>query len=178
MVVAVAACGDDTSSESLTSFGSASDTTSASASDAGTGMTGSTDSTVSSASDSGSSATTDASATSPGTSTTDPTTSAGPTSSSTGGDPTTDGTGGSDGGSAGGADLGDCVGLGAWTSCTMYCEAILEACTPDGCGGSTVVYYGDIDDCTGQVDGSGSSQGCSESFQMGGGNSFARCCCG
>jgi hypothetical protein len=163
--VGITACTDDESSESLTSFGSMTS--------AGTGTSAASE--TASASDT---------STSPGTSSTsgtatDPatdagTSSAGPTSDTTQGETTGDPATGS----TGDAELGECIGLGAWTSCTMYCEAILEACVPDGCGGSTVVYYGDIGDCTGQVDGGGSSQACGDAFQTGGGNSFARCCCG
>ena len=75
-------------------------------------------------------------------------------------------------------DLGECVGLGAWTSCDMYCAAILEVCVESGCDGSTVVYYDDVNVCTAMTNGSGSAQSCSDGFDMSGQNSFARCCCG
>jgi hypothetical protein len=81
----------------------------------------------------------------------------------------------SDGGSGEG-ELGDCIGIGAWESCAQYCEANLDVCVEAGCGGVTVVYYGDIEACT-AMRGNGEATPCDEGFAMGGGASFARCCC-
>lgn len=73
--------------------------------------------------------------------------------------------------------LAECFGLGVWQSCTEYCTALKTTCVAGGCDGATVVYYGDVDACT-AMDSSGSSaQGCDDGFDMGGGNSFGRCCC-
>lgn len=80
-------------------------------------------------------------------------------------------------GGTGAGELGECVGIGAWTSCAQYCEAVLDVCVEGGCGGSTVVYYGDVNDCTAMAAGSGEATACDAAFMGGGGASFARCCC-
>jgi hypothetical protein len=82
----------------------------------------------------------------------------------------------SDGGSGEG-ELGECLGIGAWESCAQYCEAILDVCIEGGCGGATVVYYGDVASCN-AMRGEGEATPCDEGFSMGGGVSFVRCCCG
>jgi hypothetical protein len=83
----------------------------------------------------------------------------------------------SSGGGSGEGELGECIGIGAWESCAQYCEAGLDVCVEAGCGGVTVVYFGDIGDCTAATRGNGAATPCDESFAMGGGASFARCCC-
>jgi hypothetical protein len=80
-------------------------------------------------------------------------------------------------GGSGEGELGECVGIGAWESCAQYCEAVLEVCVEGGCGGATVVYYGDVAACN-AMRGNGEATPCDEGFAMGGGASFARCCCG
>lgn len=82
----------------------------------------------------------------------------------------------SSGGGSGEGELGECIGIGAWESCAQYCEANLDVCVEGGCGGATVVYYGDVADCN-AMRGSGEATPCDEGFGMGGGASFARCCC-
>lgn len=77
----------------------------------------------------------------------------------------------------GGGELGECLGTGAWQSCAQWCSANDAACVEAGCDGSTVVYYGDVDTCTSMGVGNGDAQACDAAFQMGGGISFARCCC-
>ena len=78
----------------------------------------------------------------------------------------------------GGGALGECLGTGAWQTCAQWCSANDSACVEGGCDGSTVVYYGDVDACTAMGQGQGDAQACDADFQMGGGISFARCCCG
>ena len=73
--------------------------------------------------------------------------------------------------------LAECFGLGVWQSCTQYCEAGDATCVASGCDGATVVYYGDVDACVAMESSNSSAQGCDEGFDMGGGNSFGRCCC-
>lgn len=80
-------------------------------------------------------------------------------------------------GGTGEVGLGECIGLGAWESCAQYCEAVLEVCVEAGCDGSTVVYYGDVAECTDMQGGNGEATPCDEAFGMGGGVSFGRCCC-
>ena len=80
-------------------------------------------------------------------------------------------------GSPGDGQLGGCIGTGAWTSCAMYCEANLDVCVQGGCGGATVVYYKDATDCEAQQVDSTEATPCDQPFAMGGGISFARCCC-
>lgn len=77
----------------------------------------------------------------------------------------------------GGGELGECLGTGAWQSCAQWCSANDAACVEGGCDGATVVYYGDVDTCTSMGVGNGDAQACDADFQMGGGISFARCCC-
>lgn len=86
--------------------------------------------------------------------------------------PATDGTG-----NPGDGQLGGCIGTGAWTSCAMYCEANLDVCVEAGCGGATVVYYKNVGDCTSDQADSSAATPCNDPFAMGGGISFARCCC-
>jgi hypothetical protein len=100
--------------------------------------------------------------------------------SSSGPPPGTDDATSTPGDSSGGpgqGELGECIGIGAWESCAQYCEAVLDVCVEAGCDGATVVYYGDVADCTAMADGNGEATGCDEGFGMGGGASFARCCC-
>lgn len=80
-------------------------------------------------------------------------------------------------GNPGDGGLGECVGTGAWESCAQYCSAVLDTCVEAGCGGATVHYYNDVGACTAMETDSTSAQPCDEPFQMGGGISFARCCC-
>jgi hypothetical protein len=159
------ACGGDDGSD--TTFGSA-DTSGPPLSD--TGATTSDDATGTpdpSAGDSSSGPTPSTSTTDP-----DPSTDSGKDSSSGDGtpDPTT--------GGVDGAALGDCIGTGAWDSCAQYCSARTQACVEGGCDGATVVYYGDVGDCTSRADGQPEADACDADFAMGGGISFARCCCG
>jgi hypothetical protein len=76
-----------------------------------------------------------------------------------------------------GGTLGQCLGIGAWQSCAQACEAVTDTCVEAGCDGATVVYYPDVGACTALRDGSGAATPCGETFAMGGGVSFARCCC-
>lgn len=73
--------------------------------------------------------------------------------------------------------LGECVGIGAWESCAQYCEAVTDTCVEAGCDGATVIYYPDVGACTAMRDGNADPMPCAETFAMGGGASFARCCC-
>lgn len=73
--------------------------------------------------------------------------------------------------------LAECFGLGVWQSCTQYCEAGDATCVAGGCDGATVVYYGDVDACVAMSSSGSSAQSCDDGFDMGGGNSFGRCCC-
>lgn len=98
------------------------------------------------------------------------------TSSSGSPPPTSDGPSDSSG-NPGDGQLGDCIGTGAWTSCAMYCQANLDVCVEGGCGGATVVYYKDAGDCSAEQADSSAATPCAEPFAMGGGISFARCCC-
>lgn len=82
-----------------------------------------------------------------------------------------------DSGGTGAGELGECVGIGAWESCAQYCEAVLDVCVEGGCNGATVVYYGDVADCTAMQGGSSEAAACDATFPGGGGASFARCCC-
>jgi hypothetical protein len=81
------------------------------------------------------------------------------------------------GGPTGPGELGECIGIGAWESCAQYCEAVLEACVEAGCDGATVLYYPDVGACTAMRDASSAATPCDQDFAMGGGASFARCCC-
>jgi hypothetical protein len=119
-----------------------------------------------------------------GTPTTDATTTDPPTTadaSSSGPPPDTDDatTAPSDtsGGPTGNGELGECIGIGAWESCAQYCEAVLEVCVEAGCDGATVLYYPDVGACTAMRDASSAATPCDQGFAMGGGASFARCCC-
>lgn len=85
---------------------------------------------------------------------------------------------GTTGAGPGEGQLGECIGVGAWSSCAQYCEAVLEQCVPGGCDGVTVAYYGDVGACTAMRADGGEASACGEGFTMGGGISFARCCCG
>lgn len=127
----------------------------------------------------------DASTAGTGEATTEPTTTEAPTSaeaSTSGPPPATDdatstpGDSSSSGGGSGAGELGECIGIGAWESCAQYCEAILDVCVEGGCDGATVVYYGDVAACN-AMRGNGEAAPCDEGFAMGGGASFARCCC-
>jgi len=80
-------------------------------------------------------------------------------------------------GGSGEVELGECIGIGAWESCAQYCEAVLEVCVEAGCDGATVVYYGDVASCNAMQGNGGEATACDEGFAMGGGASFARCCC-
>lgn len=80
-------------------------------------------------------------------------------------------------GGAGEGTLGECIGLGAWESCAQYCEAVTEVCVAAGCDGATVVYYDDVAACIAMRGSNDEATPCNESFAMGGGVSFARCCC-
>lgn len=95
----------------------------------------------------------------------------------TGTDDATTAPGDTSGGPTGSGELGECIGIGAWESCAQYCEAVLEACVEAGCDGATVHYYPDVGACTAMRDASAQGTPCDEGFAMGGGASFARCCC-
>ncbi|MCA9710440.1 MAG: hypothetical protein KDK70_31660 [Myxococcales bacterium] len=101
--------------------------------------------------------------------------SSGPTTGPTTGSATT--TASESSGGPGEGQLGECLGTGAWSSCAQYCEANLEFCVEGGCDGQTVVYYDDFGACTDLMPASGEATPCTEGFAMGGGISFARCCC-
>lgn len=81
------------------------------------------------------------------------------------------------GGPTGNGEISECIGIGAWESCAQYCEAVLEACVEGGCDGATVLYYPDVGACTAMRDANAEATPCNEEFAMGGGASFARCCC-
>jgi hypothetical protein len=73
--------------------------------------------------------------------------------------------------------LAECFGLGVWQSCNEYCTALKATCVEAGCGGATVVYYNDVDDCVAMAASGESPQACDDGFDQGGGLSFGRCCC-
>ncbi len=80
-------------------------------------------------------------------------------------------------GGSGEGELGECIGLGVWESCAQYCEAVMEVCAESGCDGATLVYYDDVAACEEMQGSNGQATPCGEPFAMGGGVSFARCCC-
>lgn len=136
---------------------------------ASTSTTASTSATASSTSASSESTSDVESSSSAGESTTMPATTSAESSSSESGPPPCEGTDC--------PTLAECFGLGVWQSCTQYCEAGDATCVVGGCDGATVVYYGDVDACVAMESSSSSAQSCDEGFDMGGGNSFGRCCC-
>lgn len=91
---------------------------------------------------------------------------------------TTAGDDGSDDAPPDGAALGECLGIGAWETCAQWCGANDQSCVEAGCDGATVVYYDDVGACTSMRAAEGDAAACDAGFAMGGGVSFARCCCG
>ena len=74
--------------------------------------------------------------------------------------------------------LGECFGIGIWESCDQFCEANDAVCVEGGCGGATVVLYGDAMACIDMRSNGDADQPCDAGFdQQGGGVSFGRCCC-
>jgi hypothetical protein len=74
--------------------------------------------------------------------------------------------------------LGECFGIGIWESCDQFCEANDAVCVEGGCGGATVVLYGDANACIDMRSNGDADQPCDAGFdQQGGGVSFGRCCC-
>jgi hypothetical protein len=74
--------------------------------------------------------------------------------------------------------LGECFGIGVWDSCDQFCAANDAVCVDAGCGGATVVFYGDAEACVDMRSNGDSDQSCADGFELqGGGVSFGRCCC-
>jgi hypothetical protein len=73
--------------------------------------------------------------------------------------------------------LGECFGVGVWESCDQFCEANSAVCVEGGCGGATVVYYGDAMACIDMDSNGEAAQSCADGFEQGGAVSFGRCCC-
>ena len=73
--------------------------------------------------------------------------------------------------------LGDCIGLGVWPSCAVYCDAVGQSCSEAGCDGATAHYYGAAGECADLKNGTPESHACDDPLLDGGNISFARCCC-
>lgn len=74
--------------------------------------------------------------------------------------------------------LGECFGIDIWASCDQFCEANDAVCVQGGCGGATVVYYGDANACIDMSSNGEAALPCDGAFDtQGGGVSFGRCCC-
>lgn len=74
--------------------------------------------------------------------------------------------------------LGECFGIDIWVSCDQFCEANDAVCVEGGCGGATVLYYGDAMACIDMRSNGEEASACDAGFAtQGGGVSFGRCCC-